>query len=351
MPAGEDKQSKRLPPSARKLREARLFGQSPRSPDISGWAVVLVASYAIPLLFGLASARIVGLLGAGVAGFSDPTNATALRDMGQGLYVLLTVVVIATAAALLVALVSHAAQGRPAFAWKKMKPSLSHLSPASGAKKMFSASGLTHMAKQTATLVLVTVIAVSIVSKLLGLMSVGTVVPLGAVISTLVPQVFLLLRYVALAGLMVGVADWWAQRHRISQELKMTPKEAKDEARQEEGSPEARSGRRRAALKLYRSRMAGTVQWADVLVVNPTHYAVGLSYRTGVDNAPRVVARGSGDVAARLRSDAQRTGIPVVTDPPVARALYSACLVGDTVPVKLYEAVAKLLAQVYSLRT
>jgi flagellar biosynthetic protein FlhB len=171
------------------------------------------------------------------------------------------------------------------------------------------------------------------------------------VLSTLVPQVLLLVRYVSVAGVVIGVADWWYQRHRITTELKMTPREAKDEARREEGSPEARSGRRRAALRLHRQRMTGTAQGADVLVVNPAHFAVGLSYRSGTDRAPRVVARGADEVAAMLRSAAARLGVPVISDPPLARALYGACFVGDVVPTELYEAVAKLLAQVYALRT
>jgi len=348
--SGEDKQSKRLPPSARRLREARQSGQVARSADISGWAIVLAASFAAPLLFGFASSRVVGLLGAGVAGFSVPTRATALRDMGQGLYVAVSVVAVAAAAILLVALIAQGAQGRPVLAWRKLKPSPGRLSPVSGLRKMLSPAGLVSMAKQLATLVLVTVIAIAVARKVLGLMSVGTVVPLGALVSTLVPQLLLLLRYVSLAGLVVGGADWWAQRHRITQELKMSPREAKEEARQEEGSPETRSRRRRVALKLHRARMTGTVEGADVVVANPTHFAVGLCYKAGTDKAPRVVARGAGEVAARLRADAERLGVPVMVEPPVARALYHACLVGDLVPVRLYEAVARLLAQVYALK-
>jgi flagellar biosynthetic protein FlhB len=95
--------------------------------------------------------------------------------------------------------------------------------------------------------------------------------------------------------------------------------------------------------------MTGTVQGADVLVVNPTHFAVGLSYRSGADKAPRAVARGADEVAAMLRSAAARLGVPVISDPPLARSLYAACLVGDVVPAELYEAVAKLFAQVYTL--
>lgn len=344
-----DKHSKQLPPSARKLREARKTGQVPRSPDISGWAVMLVASFAVPALYGWASAQVVGLVDAGVAGFSEPTDATALRLLGQGLHVALLVVAVAAGTAMCVAVITQVVQSRPALAWKKMRPDPKRLSPASGAKKMFSAQGVTQMGKQVAKLALVAIIAVAIVSRVLGMMSVGTVVPLGAVISALVPRLLTLMRYVSVIGIVVGVADWWVVRHQITQQLKMTPREAKEENRREQGSQESKIGRRRAALRLYRARMAGTVKGADVLVVNPTHFAVGLSYQWGHDSAPLVVARGSDDVAAELRADAARLGVPVVTDPPVARAIYGSCLVGDAVPVELFDAIAKLYAQVYML--
>lgn len=350
MSATDDKHSKRLPPSARKLREARKAGQVPRSPDISGWAVMLLASYAVPLLYGYASSQVAGLAGAAVAGFAEPTPATALRLLGQGLHAALVVMALGAGAAALVAGLSQVAQSRPVIAWGRLRPDPKRLSPVAGAKKMASPMGLLNLGKQLAKLLLVSVIAVAVVSRLSGMMAVGTVVPLGAVVSALVPEVLGLVRYVSVAGVVIGVADWWAQRHRITTELKMTPQEAKEENRREEGSPEARSARRRAAIRLYRARMTGSVQGADVLVVNPEHVAVGLSYRAGSDHAPRVVARGADEVAATLRSAAARLGVPVMADPPLARSLYGACYVGDIVPVELYEAVAKLLAQVYMLR-
>jgi flagellar biosynthetic protein FlhB len=303
---------------------------------------MLAASFGVPVLFRWASSQVVGLVDAGVAGFSEPANATALRLLGQGLYVVVVVVVVVTAMAMLVAIATQLAQSKPVLAWARLKPDPKRLSPVSGAQKLFSPTGMTNMAKQLVKLVLVSVVAVSVVSHLAGMMSVGTVVPLGALLSTLVPQVLDLVRYVSLVGVVIGVADWWAQRHQIAQQLKMTPREAKEEARQEEGSPEARSGRRRAALRLYKARMTGTVKGADVLVV-------GLSARSGTDQAPRVVARGADEAAARLRAESAVFGVPVVTDAPVARSLYNSCFVGDVVPVELYEAVARLLAQVYLL--
>jgi flagellar biosynthetic protein FlhB len=347
--AKADKASKQLPPSSRRLREARKKGQVPRSADLSGWAVVLVASWAIAPLFHYASSEATGLLQSAVDGFSDPSPSTALRLLSQGLYAVLAVGGTASVGAALVAAGAQVAQSRPVLAFARLKPQVSRLSPATGAKRIFSANGAENMGKQVAKLLAIGAIAAVLLANLARVAALGTVAPLGALTALVASGALSIVRYVAFVGLALGAADWWWQRRQITQQLKMTREEAKEEQRRDQGSPEARSARRRAALRLYRARMAGTVRGADVLVTNPTHFAVGLCYRRGTDRAPRVVARGAGPVAARLRAEAQDLGVPVVQDPPLARSIYHACCVGDVVPVELYEAVAKLFAELYRL--
>jgi flagellar biosynthetic protein FlhB len=345
--AGGDKASKQLPPSARRLREARKKGQVPRSAELSAWAVVLVMSWAIGPLFHYAASQVAGLSQAAVGGFSEPTSQTALRLLSQGLYAVLATAGTASVVAATVAAGAQLAQSRPVLAWARLKPELARLSPAAGAKRLFSAKGAMNMGEQVAKLLTVSSIAGVLLVGLAPVTYLGAVAPVGALVSFVASGVLSLVRYVGFAGLVLGAADWWWRRRRLAQELKMTPEEAKQERRRDEGSPEARSARRRAALRLYRARMAGTVRGADVLVTNPTHFAIGLSYRAGQDRAPRVVAKGAGAVAARLRADALSLGVPVVEDAPLARSVFHACCVGDFVPVELYEAVAKLFAELY----
>jgi len=346
---GDDKSSKTLPPSGRKLSEARKSGQVPRSQDVSGWAVVAIGALLLPVLFRFVSSRVVGLLDAAVAGFAEPSDRTAERLLVQGLYVAVLVAGLVSVTAAAIATITQIVQSRPAISYKKLKPDLKHLSPVAGVKKIFSSSGLENFGKQVVKLAVVAAVAYWVISRSDGMLRVGAVVPIGVVLHVLVPEVMALIRYVAVAGLIIGVGDWWWQRRRILSELRMSPKEAKDEMKREEGSPESKRSRRKAALRLRRARIAGSAKDADVLVVNPTHVAIGLSYRPGLDAAPRVVARGSDEVAARLRAEASDAGIPIVTDPPLARSVYGICVVGDLVPVELYEAVANLLAEVYRL--
>jgi flagellar biosynthesis protein FlhB len=129
----------------------------------------------------------------------------------------------------------------------------------------------------------------------------------------------------------------------------MTRQEVKDEFRQSEGDPFIKSRIRQRQMEVSRNRMMAAVAGADVVVVNPTHFAVALEYRAEL-GAPRVVAKGQGFVAQRIREEAEKNNVPIVRDVPLARTLHSACKLGQAIPADLYEAVARLLAFVFSLK-
>lgn len=348
--AGGDKSNRTLPPSPRRRKEARRKGQVPRSTDLAGWASLLAFTFVMPPIFHLLATRLVGLVDAGVADFATPTRASALRLLSEGLDV--AIVGSGLVAVVLVGLVAvvEVAQARPALAWDKLKPTLENLSPAKGFKRQFSATTAMELPKQVAKLAMVGVVAVVVVKGVLDVAGVGYLPPFGALLSLTGDRLLSLARYVALAGTALGIADWVWKRRQIESSLKMSPHDLKEENRQEEGSPESKRARRQAQIKLHRSRLTGSVEGADVVVVNPTHVAVGFSYASGTDAAPRVVARGVDAVALALKERARQAGIPVVTDAGLARAVHAACVVGDVIPVELYAAVARLLAQVYSLR-
>lgn len=310
----------------------------------------MAATWIVPATFHGASSDLFGLVKNGFADFAEPSRRTALRFLAQGLHTAAVAVAPVAVMAAVAVVLANVSQGRPSLAWAKLKPDPSRLSPITGAKRMFSSSGIMNMAKQAAKLTAIALISAVVLAGAVGVAAVGGIVPLGALTGLVAGTIIKLSRYAALAGFAVGVADWAWQRRQIMESLKMSRQEAKEEMRRDQGSPEARSARRRAALRLYRARMTGNVRNADVLVVNPTHYAVGLSYRHGVDKAPRVVARGTDQSAVRLRSEAWLAGIPIMEDPPLAQAVHRACLVGDVVPIELYEAVAKLFAWLYKTR-
>jgi flagellar biosynthetic protein FlhB len=158
-----------------------------------------------------------------------------------------------------------------------------------------------------------------------------------------------LMRDVAAAGLLAAAVDYAVQRRRTGKQVRMTKKEVRDEHKQSEGDPMVRSALRSRQLAAARNRMMADVPDADVVLVNPTHVAVALKYEPGV-GTPRVVAKGAGVVATRIREVAEQSRVTLVEDVPLARALHAACEVGQEIPPELYHAVAQVLAFVLSRR-
>lgn len=154
---------------------------------------------------------------------------------------------------------------------------------------------------------------------------------------------------VAVLSLLVGIGDAWFQRHSFGKQSRMSLQEVKDEYKQSEGDPHTKGQRRSLMLAASRSRMIQAVPKADVVLANPTHLVVALRYEPGT-NAPVVVARGAGVVADRIKAVAREHGVPVLADKPLARALYRATEVGDTIPAELFRAVAEVLAVVYAAK-
>jgi flagellar biosynthesis protein FlhB len=153
-------------------------------------------------------------------------------------------------------------------------------------------------------------------------------------------------------GAIVGISavDYWLARRRIKTKMMMSTEELKRENKESEGDPMVKGRRRQLAREMAKRRIAVTVPTADVIVVNPTHYAVALRYDEASDRAPVVVAKGMDEVAAKIREIARSSGIPVLSRPPLARALHKHVKEGRPVPANLYRAVAEVLAYVYRLR-
>jgi flagellar biosynthetic protein FlhB len=155
-------------------------------------------------------------------------------------------------------------------------------------------------------------------------------------------------RVVAVTGLVIAVADYVVVRAKTMKQLRMSKYEITQEHKQSEGDPHMKAHRRAVAMSMSRNRMMAEVATADVLLVNPVHVAVALKYEA-VKGAPRVVAKGAGEVAAKLRERAAEARVPLVQDIPLARALHASCEIGQEVPPQLFTAVARVLAFVMHL--
>jgi flagellar biosynthetic protein FlhB len=328
-------------PTARRKREARREGRNPKSQEVAVATSLLASLITLPLVVPAAGAAM-----------ADHT-ARMLASADAGLSVIGGHLVGMLAATLLpflgVALVAGVGAGVMqvgfTFAPKALKPRLSYLKQ--GAQRFKPSVMGWELVRNAVKLGLLGVIVLDPLLRFVRELA----APIGMMqsLQMIGNQVWILmLRATALAAAIAAV-DYVISRRRVTRELKMTRQELKDEMRHSEGDPLLRSRRRRMHLDLSRNRMIHEAATADVVVTNPTELAVALRYSSG-DAAPRVVAKGAGKVADRIRWEARRHGVPVLERKPLARALYRSVKVGKFVPANLYEAVAVVLAIAYRRR-
>jgi flagellar biosynthetic protein FlhB len=336
-------------PTARKLREGRRQGQVARSPDLATWSGILVVSFVLPSSVGGVRDSLTALLSAVPAVCRDPDLEVVTRlvaETGRSVAVTMLPVLLVAAGT---AAVAGVAQGGARPYLLRLKPRPGRLNPLAAAKRMVGPTGWWELAKQLIKTAVVGVVLWHLLASSAEVVLGSGRLTLGGVATMVGDGLLSMVRSVAAAGLVVGAADYLVARRRVTKQLMMTRKEVSDEHKQSEGDPHVRAALRRRAQAASRNRMMSDVPTADVVLVNPTHVAVALRYQPG-DGAPRVVAKGAGAVAARIRSCATEYRVPMVVDVPLARALYSSCEIGHEIPRDLYTAVARVLAFVMSLR-
>ncbi len=232
---------------------------------------------------------------------------------------------------------------------KPLQPDFSKLNPISGAARFFSKRSLVEMVKSLAKVLLVGVVAFRAVeAEFAGAVYLIDMAPIDT------------LRYVGRVSALVlgkscgvlivlGLLDFLFVRYEMEQKMKMTKQEQKEEFKESEGDPHIKGRIRSLQQQMARKRMMAEVPKADVIITNPTHLSVAISYQRGKMDAPRIVAKGADHLALRIREMAREHGVPLVENVPVARALYK-IEVGQEVPEEMFKAVAEILAYVYSLK-
>lgn len=334
-------------PTPKRRAEARKEGQIARSPDIGGWLPVFVLGLLlVPLVRGEAQWQ-REFLDACLRAVENPSVALALHLLVEGMQHAFLVILVLAGGTLLISVTGFILQGGFILSPKLAKPKWSKLDPIQGAKRLFGPQSLWEGAKVLFKSLVLAAVSYSAVKSILPL--VGGLVPIDAVLSVTADKVVSLLRNVAIAALIMAAADYLVQRRRTDKQTRMSMQDIKDEHKQSEGDPLVKSAIRSRQLAAARNRMIADVADADVLLVNPTHVAVALKYDP-TRGAPRVVARGAGAIAAKIREAAVDARVPLVRDVPLARALYRHCEVGQEIPRELWAAVAQVLAYVISRR-
>ncbi len=348
MPPG-DKASRTLPPTAKKKKDSRKEGKIAKSQDLAGWVALFASTLMLGPILHYMETNILGVMGQSVSVMGHPDQGAALADLDNGLRVFIEAALIIGAVFMAIALFVNVSQVGFVFATKAARPKLSRLSPKEGIKRIFSSSGLWLGVKTFGKIVVIAFVAYKTIDSVAHTVIGSQPASLAPLLAYMGQTIIGIIRDIALLGLVFSIADYAVQRRRVNQSLRMTRQEFRDEMRQTEGDPGIRRRIRRQQIRLSRMRIMAAVAKADVVITNPTHVAVALKYDRATFMAPQVVAKGEGEMARAIKEEAFRVGVPVVEDPPLARAINKACEIDDIIPRELYMAVAHLLAFVYSL--
>ncbi len=348
-----DSGSKTEEPSARKIEQAKEKGDVVKTQDLPHLTSFAAAAAAM-VIFGGWMSRI---LTEGLLPFIEHPDSIQLQG-GGGVQVAraammagapFIVIVLAVAAAAGVS--GHLVQTGLLWTPDRLKFDFNKVSPLAGFKKLFGIDALIQFAKSLIKVFIVGVIAwVTVKPHMAEMRDLAATDP-----SAILPYVIEILKKLAFAigafMLVITGADWFIQRQRFMARQRMTKEEVKEEYRQTEGDPHIKGRQRALRMQRARRRMMSAVPTATVVVMNPTHYAVALKYEEGGAAAPQCVAKGMDAVALRIRALAEESGVAVIEDPPLARALYASLEVDDFIPVTHYEAVAKIIGFVLGERS
>ncbi|HXC38784.1 MAG TPA: flagellar biosynthesis protein FlhB [Burkholderiales bacterium] len=349
--SGENDNERSLPATPKRLEQAREEGQVARSRELVSSLVLITAAAACWWLGPQFARDLGGVMRAGLAFdhggvFDSGSMLTRLGDASrQALYTVLPWLAMLVVAAC----AGGVALGGWIFSTKSLAPDFSRMSPGRGLGNMLSGQAAGELGKAIAKVLLVGVIAgVVLWSDRDALVALAGSAPRAGIAhaGTIMVRDFVL---ISAATLLIAAVDVPFQLWRYHSKLRMSLEEVKREMRESEGDPQLKARVRSIQRERARKRMMSEVPKADVVVTNPSHYAVALAYKPG-QRAPRVLAKGRDIVAAKIREVAGRAGVPLLEAPPLARALYRHSEIGADIPWQLYEAVALVLAWVMQLR-
>ncbi len=350
--SSEDQEDRTEQPSEKRLREARERGEVPRSRELANVAVLGCGSLALVSTgshIGSASQdwlRNALTIDPAVLGQHDRLLPYAAKLLGGLVLPMLPVLLAALAACL----IAPALMGGLRFASQALQPDFMRLNPLSGLKRLYGKESLAELMRSLLRVTLIGGIGALVVygafTQLLSMAKMPLDAAVGLGLGLITRSLMAMVGALALLAAIDVPWQHWQWRSR----LKMTKQELRDEFKESEGNPEVKARVRQVAAQMSRRQMMEAVPKADVVIVNPTHYAVALKYEAGKMRAPRVVAKGVDELALSIRDVATKNRVSIVEAPPLARALYRHAQIDQEIPVKLYAAVAQVLSYVYQLK-
>lgn len=347
-----DESQKTEEPTQKRVQEAHQKGQVAKSQEVGHWFMIL----AFAIMVGFLAPGVAREIGDALYGFIARPHA--IRVDGASIQSLLgtlaanlgTALLVLVGLAMAAALAAGVLQTGFVLSTEPIKPKLERISPLSGLKRMFSARAMVEVLKGVAKL--------SIVGCVIALLLWPERHLIYDLVSMELPRFLVVVQslafrvLVAVLAVMTVIAglDFLFQKQQHAKQLRMTKQEVKDEFKQTEGDPMVKARLRQVRMERARQRMMAAVPEADVVIANPTHFAVALAYELGSVGAPKVTAKGVDTLALRMRELAEENAVPVVENPPLARALYGAVELDQEVPPEHYKAVAEIIGYVMRLK-
>lgn len=353
-PAGE----KTEPATEKKKQDARKEGQVAKSKEIESAFTLMALFLVLKLYMETLGNKLVGFFRLSyddipeyIKNYDGHVNETALLTLySECIIQLIVILAPVLIAAFSVSFICDVAQVGWHPTAKPLQPKGSKLNPISGFKKIFSKNALVELVKSILKVVIILVVAYSYLKKNINGLFLLYDTSLNTGIAATGKLVIDLGFRIAVAYLIIAFADFGYQRWKHNDDLKMTKQEIKDEYKQQEGDPQIKGKIRQRMREVSQRRMMQNLPKADVVITNPTHYAVAIMYDADHYDAPIVVAKGENYLAQRIKEVAKDNNIEIVENKPLARTLYANVEVGEMVPPELYQAVAEVLAFVYRLK-
>jgi flagellar biosynthetic protein FlhB len=353
-PGGE----KTEPATGKKLNDARKEGQTAKSKELVTSIMLLSLFLVIKFYIGNMGQQMILCFSKYYDQFAkvirNGEQGLRMQDcqllVRTGLTDVLNLAVPFYIVAFVVAFLANALQQKWMITTKPLQPRLDKFNPVNGVKRLFNVKQLVQLGKQIAMLVAIGVVVYVTIKDKLAIILTFYNLSLTEVISIVGDLLIDLGLRISAIFLIIGIVDLFYQRWKFKEDMKMTKQEVKDEYKNQEGDPQVKSQIRRKMNEISRRRMMEALPEADVVITNPTHFAVALKYEANVGRAPVVIAKGADYLAQDIKERAREYNIEIVENKPLARILYHNVDVGAEIPPELYQAVAEVLAFVYQLK-
>ncbi len=351
--AETDGQEKTEQPTGKRLSDSRDEGKVAKSMEINSLAIFTTGLLMIYITQNYLSHQI-SIYSINI--FKSLSVVTIDKDFIQsfvkdGLFFYMITLAPIFGALVLIALVANVAQVGFKVSVKALTPKFSKFNPFTGIKNvMISSRSMVEILKSIIKLVLIGGFAYSILSDLIIKATNLIEFTTAEIVHFMVDASFKMLWKISLVYALVAIVDFVFQKKKFKKDMMMSKQEIKEENKQSEGDPLIKSRIKRLQYQAAKRRMMQAIPTADVVITNPTHFAIALKYDLSKDSAPRVVAKGVDELAQRIKAIAVENGIPLHEDRELARALYKVCDIGDAIPASLFKAVAQILAYVFQLK-